>query len=243
MNYIELINSYWQLREQGMITGAEGDLYLYLLHTSNKLGWKNPFNQSNALIRAILNISEPTLIRHRNALKQVGLLEFESGKAVKKNTQYYLKNLSSVDSSVVSGVVSGVVSSVDEKALDNTKHKQNKTKINNKPPTPLKGDAVVPFFETYKLFHEAYEGRKDGVETTFSHYRKKHKDWDTVVPLLMPALELEIKWRKQAAAAGVFVPSWANLSTWLNQRRWEQEHNFSFKNGSNEPPKQRYVIS
>lgn len=90
MNYIELINHYWQLREQGIVSGAEGDLYLYLLHTSNKLGWKNPFNQSNRLICAYLNMSEKSLIKYKNVLKQAGLIDFEAGKAIKQNSSYTL---------------------------------------------------------------------------------------------------------------------------------------------------------
>lgn len=90
MNYIELINHYWQLREQGIVSGAEGDLYMYLLHISNKLGWKNPFNQSNRLICAYLNMSEKSLIKYKNVLKQVGLIDFEAGKAVKQNSSYTL---------------------------------------------------------------------------------------------------------------------------------------------------------
>lgn len=105
MNYIELINHYWQLREQGIVSGAEGDLYLYLLHTSNRLGWKNPFNQSNRLICAFLNISEKSLIKYKNVLKEEGLIDFDPGNAVKQNSSYTLlllddcNNSSSSDSS------------------------------------------------------------------------------------------------------------------------------------------------
>ena len=41
MNYIEIINLYWKLREQGILDAGCGDLYLYLVHKSNSLGWKN----------------------------------------------------------------------------------------------------------------------------------------------------------------------------------------------------------
>lgn len=130
MNYIEIINLYWKLREQGILDAGCGDLYLYLVHKSNSLGWKNPFNQSNSLVRAFINVSEPTLIRQRNVLKQLGLIEFESGKALRSNTTYYLNNLSSVVSRHFSSDVSSVFSRVDEKPLDYTKQetKPNETK-------------------------------------------------------------------------------------------------------------------
>lgn len=114
MNYIELINQYWSLREQGIVSGAEGDLYMYLLHTSNKLGWKNPFNQSNRLICAYLNISEKSLIKYKNVLKGNGLIDFESGNAVKQNSSYTLlncKNYSSAGSSSFSSPDSSMGSS------------------------------------------------------------------------------------------------------------------------------------
>lgn len=131
MNYIELINHYWSLREQGIITGCEGDLYLYLLHTSNKLNWKNPFNQSNRLICAYLNISEKSLIKYRNNLKQAGLIDFESGKALKQNTNYCIissSSGSSSGSSLGSSLGSSSGSSLVENRSDNIKHKLNKTK-------------------------------------------------------------------------------------------------------------------
>jgi len=130
MNYIEIINLYWKLREQGILDAGCGDLYLYLVHKSNSLGWKNPFNQSNSLVRAFINVSEPTLIRQRNVLKQLGLIEFESGKALRSNTTYYLNNLSSVVSRHFSSDVSSVFSRVDEKPLDYIKQetKPNETK-------------------------------------------------------------------------------------------------------------------
>lgn len=137
MNYIELINNYWSLREQGILSGAEGDLYLYLLHTSNKLAWKNPFNQSNRLICAYLNMSEKSLIKYKNTLKQAGLIDFTSGKAIKQNSSYTLlnpcKNYSSSESSLSSslysspGNSSGSSPGVKRSDYNKQKTKKNKT--------------------------------------------------------------------------------------------------------------------
>lgn len=91
MQYINLINHYWKLREQGILNGSSGDLYLYLLHTSNGLGWKNPFHQTNALICGFLGISEKKLIVNRNKLKQEGLIEFQAGRKG-KSSGYTLKH-------------------------------------------------------------------------------------------------------------------------------------------------------
>jgi hypothetical protein len=89
MNYIAILNNFWQLREQGILDRNAGDLYLYLVHKSNSLGWKNPFNHKNELICGFLGISEKTLIANRNRLKQDGLISFVSGKKG-VNTEYFI---------------------------------------------------------------------------------------------------------------------------------------------------------
>jgi hypothetical protein len=87
-SYIELINSAWELREQGIISVHEHDLYNYLLHRCNRLNWKNPFNQSTEIICAVLGINRNALANRRNRLKQVGLIMFKDGTAKTKPAEY-----------------------------------------------------------------------------------------------------------------------------------------------------------
>jgi len=175
MNYIEIINLYWKLREQGILDAGCGDLYLYLVHKSNSLGWKNPFNQSNSLVRAFINVSEPTLIRQRNILKQLGLIEFESGKALRSNTTYYLNNFSSVVSRHFSSDVSSVFSRVDEKPLDYTKQetKPNETKHEESADKPhSKNSSKKKSSEPEK---EKSSAQKE--KTTYSECMEVYHDW------------------------------------------------------------------
>ena len=76
--------------------------------------------------------------------------------------------------------------------------------------------------ETFIAFREAFPGTRRTWSTEFARL-KKHRDWKKALPLLMPALEKEKAWRRRCADIGAFCPEWAMLSTWLNQRRWEQE--------------------
>ncbi|SHN45883.1 hypothetical protein [Chitinophaga sp. CF418] len=152
MNYIELINQFWRHNEEHSFTPSEVAVYFYLLNTANRLMWKNPFGQSNGYITNALGISEPTLIRARNSLKQFGLIDFRSEKGRRHQVQYILKylnnlsisvsnyvvgdnktlnNLSIYDSNTVSNSDSISVSICDENSLDNYKHKLNKTKQND----------------------------------------------------------------------------------------------------------------
>jgi len=74
------------------------------------------------------------------------------------------------------------------------------------------------FNEVLKL----YKGIKKGLETEFTNFTKKHKDWNTILPLLKPAVENQIKLRKQKEINKEFVPSWKHFQTWINQRSWEE---------------------
>lgn len=76
--------------------------------------------------------------------------------------------------------------------------------------------------ETFIAFREAFPGTRRTWPTEFARL-KKHRDWKAALPLLMPALEKEKAWRQRCADAGAWCQPWAMLSTWLNQRRWEQE--------------------
>ena len=72
-------------------------------------------------------------------------------------------------------------------------------------------------------FRKLYPGTKRGNETEFTNFTKKHEDWKAVLNDLSPALNKQIAWRKEAGLTQQFVPQWANLQTWINQRRWEEE--------------------
>lgn len=87
--------------------------------------------------------------------------------------------------------------------------------------------------EEFELFRKKYPGSKRGLDTEFENFKKKHKDYKEVVSLLAPALEALITWREQKKMVGQFVPEYANLSTWINQRRWEVELEKITLNGTN----------
>lgn len=227
MNYIELINNYWSLREQGIITGAEGDLYLYLLHTSNKLAWKNPFNQSNRLICAYLNMSEKSLIKYKNTLKQAGLIDFTSGKAIKQNSSYTLLNPcknyrsseSSLNSSLRNSPVSNLNSSPGVNRSDNIKQKikSNKTLSLSSETTERENKKERIFFLEFLFFERKILNPVDEVARFINHYEKTNwldangnritnrlaalKSWKVAEGLPMIPKNFADKWRELYDAA------------------------------------------
>ena len=66
MNYIELINLFWQTRRRVRLSSVEADLYFFLLQECNTQNWENPFECPNGLICVSIGMSEPTLIDARN---------------------------------------------------------------------------------------------------------------------------------------------------------------------------------
>ena len=81
----------------------------------------------------------------------------------------------------------------------------------------------IPLLGEFDNFRKLYPGTKRGNETEFTNFIKKHEDWKVVLNYLLPALNKQIAWRKEAGLTQQFVPQWANLQTWINQRRWEEE--------------------
>ncbi|OJV40853.1 MAG: hypothetical protein BGO29_14900 [Bacteroidales bacterium 36-12] len=77
--------------------------------------------------------------------------------------------------------------------------------------------------EEFERFRKFYPGTKGGLNVEFENFRKKNRDYQDVVFLLYPAIEKLLEWRKQKKGSGKFVPEFANLQTWINQRRWEVE--------------------
>jgi len=74
----------------------------------------------------------------------------------------------------------------------------------------------------FDLFRKQYPGTKRGLNTEYENFQKHH-DHVTALPLLLPAIKAEIQHNNELRASGQFAPSYANLQTWINQRRWESE--------------------
>lgn len=90
MNYIELINQFWQTRRRVRLSSAEADLYFCLLQECNLRDWVNPFECPNGLICATIGMCESTLIDVRNRLQQKGLIKFEGGCRKSKSPVYHI---------------------------------------------------------------------------------------------------------------------------------------------------------
>lgn len=157
MNYIKLINQFWKLRRSKRITSKQADLYFFLIQECNEQAWENPFECSNKLIIASIDMQEPTLIDARNRLKQLGLIDFKGGKRNEASPVYsilYLNELSKDRGANLNNLSRNrdeSIANTEEKAGMNDEHIEE-TKLNK---TETKGnDASASTTKSFKKFSE-----------------------------------------------------------------------------------------
>ncbi|WP_260309204.1 hypothetical protein [Riemerella anatipestifer] len=171
MNYIVLINKFWQCNLERCISPNDTRLYFYLLHTCNSLGWKQPFGHSDRHLSIALGMSVNTVRDARNRLMQLGLIDFKTpqkrSKGIDGQTKYVFPTVSTADT-VLDTVSDTDIDTVSDTVLDtvsDTNNKLNKTKLNNSSPEdePQKqklksfkkfsendfSNSLKPFVETY----------------------------------------------------------------------------------------------
>ena len=97
-------------------------------------------------------------------------------------------------------------------------------KIINKKTNKNSTDDFSELEEAFEVFRKRYPGTKRGHKVEFENFKKKNPaTWQSIIPMLLPAIEREIRHHEESEAARVFVPAYANLATWINQSRWTSE--------------------
>jgi hypothetical protein len=77
--------------------------------------------------------------------------------------------------------------------------------------------------DMFEIFRKTFPGTKRGLNTEFEHFTKKIKDWKIQLPFLLSSIQNQIKIHESKLKAKEFTPEYPMLSTWINQRRWEEE--------------------
>lgn len=95
--------------------------------------------------------------------------------------------------------------------------------INNKKKedTNVSKKELEQMFEIFRQKYKSYGGKVRGFEVELKDFKKKHKDWEEVIPILGYAIDKEAQERSAALRRGDFFPQIKNLKTYLNQRSWE----------------------
>ena len=173
MNYIELINTFWQKDIEYCFSEKATALYFYLLNISNMTGWKNPFGQSNAAIIAKFGWGKTSFDTAKNDLKKAGLIDFKPGDGRGIVYQYELKVIKKVDRKIPLSVhLSNSLSDTLSKQKPDTSINVNQTKHSKShsvanAPAPKKTESI-----------EKTEYWKKIVEAWFDFYGKRFKKED-----------------------------------------------------------------
>lgn len=157
MNYIELINRYWQEVEIEGWTPVETDIYFRLLDICNRSGWKNPFTLPNPRAVTLMAVTENTLAAGRDRLVMKGLIGFKRGSRRKDAPTYCFPEKIDGEWVFPESFTAGFASNIEPKQGVKPRVKQgvkrptyNKTKTKtNKSPS---GDSAVQSLPELSLF-------------------------------------------------------------------------------------------
>lgn len=120
MNYIELINRYWQEVDVKGFTPTETNIYFRLLDICNRLGWENPFSLSNPRAVALMAVAENTLAAGRDKLVMKGLIGFKKGSRRKDSPIYCFPEKIDGEWVFPDGFTSGFTSIIEPKPAPKT---------------------------------------------------------------------------------------------------------------------------
>ena len=76
MNYISIINAFWDSATTNPLSTGQVSLYMALLHVCNRSNWTEWFQAPNQVLSVLTGLSRSGILKARNELKQRGLLEF-----------------------------------------------------------------------------------------------------------------------------------------------------------------------
>lgn len=179
---------------------------------------RGSFVTSNSNLSKILNLSE---MRTRICIKKLKKSQCITSKTTNKFTIISICNYD--DYQTLQSIKEQTNEQTDNKQTTNEQQTDNKqittTNNTNNTNNTNKDNKYYIYFEN---FRKKYKGTKKGNETEFNNF-KKQKDWLKVINLLEPAVDSQILWRKTAKDNDIFYPEWKNLTTWINQRCWEEE--------------------
>ena len=100
MNYISVINSFWDAAALNPLSAGQVSLYFALLHVCNRNRWEEWFQAPNQVLSVLTGLSRSGILKARKELKERGMIDFEEHGT--KATAYKIMSDSTQDSVQVS---------------------------------------------------------------------------------------------------------------------------------------------
>lgn len=205
MDFIQQMRCFEKLSAENLTPNAIA-IYWKLFMIDNNTGWKEWFTVSDYWLGLAVGISRSeTIVKAINLLKQRGFIDFERGTKRNIPTKYKIivLNNSTKDSTE---------DSIKSSTKDSTKRSSQDRDI---PKQETKTKNIDPRFD---VFWEAYPKHK-GKEEAKKAFAKISLS-DDLFRVMLSAIEASKNtegWKKDG---GQYIPY---PSTWLNQKRWEDE--------------------
>lgn len=92
MNYLKQSVAFFELQLTTQVSANAQAVYYTLFNINNKCRWKEKFTTANTMLTAYTGLNERAIMRARDELIELGLIEYESGKGYACGT-YSLKKL------------------------------------------------------------------------------------------------------------------------------------------------------
>lgn len=190
MNYIKLINAFYDRLETSSLSTSAIALWHALVHVNNKAGWPEEFTVAVSVLCVKTGLSERTISNARNDLKVAGYIDFRSRRG-NKAAIYRVWDLSATitdkhsgDSTLPATDADNVSDNASDKrsgsASDNASALLNKTK-QNETIKPQPGVVVDEGFAKLAKFYEENIGLLNSVI---------HEELDYMCDFLNPELAL-----------------------------------------------------
>ena len=96
MNYISIINSFWDAATLNPLSTGQVSLYFALLHVCNRNRWSEWFQAPNQVLSMLTGLSRSGILKARDELKKRGMIDFEGHGT--KATTYKIMSDSKQDS-------------------------------------------------------------------------------------------------------------------------------------------------
>lgn len=158
MNYLTIINAFWDWAMTNPLSTGQVSLYFALLHVCNKSNWTEWFQAPNQVLSVLTGLSRSGILKARNELKQKGLIDFKERGT--KATLYKLiiansKQKSTQDSTQAERTIANSTQDSKQESkqdstqvgkqvgvqnstpLDKQKHKQKQNKKDKPPISPI----------------------------------------------------------------------------------------------------------
>ncbi|MDH5106494.1 DNA replication protein DnaD [Lentilactobacillus diolivorans] len=224
VNYLLQIRAFDDYRMyETKLSSGQVSLWYTLMSINNKAHWQKWFTAANVVLERLSGLSRSGIVKNRNVLKQLGLIDFQSNG--RKATSYQVCVLYTSDGtqrSTQSSTQDSAQRSTQDSAQNSStlvKHKQNKTEKKKEKSSSDDSSIKDNFEKLWKLYP-----KKAGKKPAFNAYKRAIKKGVTNKQIQTGIVEL-IKHQKDKK----YYP---NGSTWFNQARWEDDYSDS----SPEPP-------